>query len=308
MEYMTEDPRQTACAPCSAHRKPAILLRGVGQIMLQPSAITGAFFLAGILMGSGPSPVAATICGAALGQLGGLLLRAREGWISDGLFGFNGALAGLAIAVRFDPSILSLLLICTGAIVATILMKVALEREFPAYTAPFVIASWITWSLGSTLGLSAPVPTTSWGHLSDLPFAPLAGIGQVMFQAEPCAGLLFLGGVLLCPISICSGITGLFSGLRAVTFTFGGSLLGQILAAACGAGTDTLMLGIYGYNGALTALAVSMFAKTPWWPFIFAWLSTIILCVFQFEGWPPFTAPFVIATWIALVSARRFPI
>src|SRR5687767_4272667 len=80
------------------------LLRGIGQIMLQPSAATGLLFMAGIALGSA-AQAAAALSGAVLGYLYGRLVGSRGEWQAEGLFGFNACLVALAVAVIFEPSL-----------------------------------------------------------------------------------------------------------------------------------------------------------------------------------------------------------
>ncbi|MDE7407841.1 MAG: urea transporter, partial [Muribaculaceae bacterium] len=80
-----------------------ILCRGVAQVMLQESPLTGVLFLAGILAGSsgyGGSGHMAVFVGA----LGALLLvipisgdQWRSGNYVRGLYGFNDVLVGCAV-------------------------------------------------------------------------------------------------------------------------------------------------------------------------------------------------------------------
>jgi urea transporter len=60
--------------------------------------------------------------------------------IEAGLFGYNGALAALALAQRFarQPA-----LIAAGVVLATLLQPGLTLLGLPALTAPFVIACWL---------------------------------------------------------------------------------------------------------------------------------------------------------------------
>ena len=77
-----------------------IVLRGAGQVMFQPSAWSGLFFMAGIFWGAYSSHTPEVAWGAVLG----LLVSTLTGyWIDmpsedgrQGLWGFNGVLVGCA--------------------------------------------------------------------------------------------------------------------------------------------------------------------------------------------------------------------
>jgi urea transporter len=72
---------------------PIVLLRGSGQILFQPSALTGAAFL---LLVRWQSPPAAGACIAGLfgATLSAMLLERSSAAYADGSGGFNGALLG----------------------------------------------------------------------------------------------------------------------------------------------------------------------------------------------------------------------
>lgn len=75
---------------------PIALLRGSGQILFQPSALTGAVFLLSVLW---QSPLAAGACLSGLlgATLSARLLERSSAAYADGAGGFNGALLGLAL-------------------------------------------------------------------------------------------------------------------------------------------------------------------------------------------------------------------
>ena len=76
------------------------MLRGMGQVMFQPSAWTGLLFLAGIIWGSCANRTGIVAWGAlvavAVSTLTGRLLRLPEDDGTQGLWGFNGVLVGCA--------------------------------------------------------------------------------------------------------------------------------------------------------------------------------------------------------------------
>jgi urea transporter len=72
---------------------PIVLLRGSGQILFQPSALTGAAFLLLVLWQSPPA-AGACIAGLFGATLSAMLLERSSAAYADGSGGFNGALLG----------------------------------------------------------------------------------------------------------------------------------------------------------------------------------------------------------------------
>ena len=129
----------------------------------------------------------------------------------------------------------------------------------------------------------------------------LRGIGQVMLQDNSYAGLLFLVGILW------------NSPLFAI-----GALLGTSVSTATalllGADRTTVRAGLYGYNGALVAIALLYFLRPDaltWGCVVLAAAGTTILqAAFarMLDTWklPALTAPFVLVSLCAFLAAARF--
>jgi len=87
-----------------------IIFNGFSQIMLQENAITGMLFLLGIFYNS-----VAMGTGALLGVLAGtstaFIFRYSKKDIQRGLYGFNGALAGIGIILFFGFNASSVVLV-----------------------------------------------------------------------------------------------------------------------------------------------------------------------------------------------------
>lgn len=129
----------------------------------------------------------------------------------------------------------------------------------------------------------------------------LRGIGQVMFQNNIYSGILFLGGIFY--NSWLLGLAALFGTIISTTTA-------QILKYP----KEDIQNGLYGFNGTLTGIAVLCFfeinAATVLAIIIGAALSTFIMHYLK-KITPPFTAPFVIATWFVIYSLLfvfKFPL
>lgn len=272
------------------------LLRGFGQIMLQASAVTGTLFILGIGVGS-LTMLMGALLGALSGLLGAWLLRFDIGAISQGLYGFNAALVGLAMFFFHAPSAMLTGLVVAGAILSTLLMHVMRLKaaSVPPLTAPFVLSTWLMLFVASRLQLPLQLPA---GVLESADIeagyflAVLSGVGQVMFQNSWVVGLLFLTGLAL-------------HSCRAAAWAALGSWLGLLFARWLGFPEVSAALGIYGFNAALVAIALTArFGDN-----VFPKLLGIVLSVwmtreFQMATIPALTLPFVLATWMVLAGAR----
>lgn len=272
------------------------LLRGFGQVMLQASALTGLLFMVGIGVGSLPMLVGALV-GALSGLLSAHLLRFDTSAISQGLYGFNASLVGLALFFFHAPNAMLTGLVVAGAILSTLLMHVMRLRlaSVPPLTAPFVLSTWLMLFVASYLQLPLQLPAgvlesadIEAGHF----LAMLSGVGQVMFQNSWVAGLLFLTGLAL-------------HSRRTAAWAALGSWFGLLFARWLGFPEASVALGIYGFNAALVAIALT----TRFGNNVFPTLLGILLSVwmtreFQVATIPALTLPFVLATWMILAGAR----
>lgn len=271
------------------------VLTGLGQIMLCQSMVTGICFLAGMLLYS-PQMAGAAVAGCAIATIVAASLKYDPDDIKKGLFGFNGALVGIAMLYFFAPGIGSIALLIAGAAVSAVVMKGMQQiKQFatPAYTAPFVLVTWGAWAIGTKMLVLVDAISLQGTMLRDSPAGLLHGIGQVMFQDESASGLLFLVGVLIALRT---------KGLWAL----GGSAVSGLLAFTVGAPLIAIEHGLYGYNGSLASLATRDDRPTLVAPVLAAALTVPILYALQALGLPPLTAPFVLATWITRMLLPRF--
>jgi urea transporter len=261
-------------------------LTGAGQIMLQKNAATGAIFIAGIAWNSLASALGALL-GLGVATFTALWLRYGPLKTENGIYGFNGALVGIAAFQFLAPGISAVLLAAVGAAASTVAMRWMMRRFLlPAFTAPFVLITWLLLGGGSLLGImrrGLEIPA------SDLHFAAgvLQGIGQVMFQQSVVSGALFLAGIACCS-------------WRAAVRALVGSVIGCAVAVVAQLPPAQISAGLFGYNSVLVALALR-----AWWPAALGAALTVPLAVaLQKLGIAPLTAPFVLATW-AIAAAWR---
>ncbi|MCX6771725.1 MAG: urea transporter [Candidatus Micrarchaeota archaeon] len=272
---------------------PETLLRGMGQIMLQDNALTGALFLLGILINSWIMFVGA-LFGVAAGTLAAVLLGYKKKGIECGLYGFNGALVGIALFFFLVPDAAVLLLVVAGAALSSIVMNYMHERKMSPYTFPFVLSAWACLAAASLTGFAAFLPQ----HAPSVPFDPIAALstslGQVMFQQNVFTGLLFLAGLLA-------------SSRFAAAYGMIGAIAGTAAALLFGFPAALAGIGIYGYNAVLSGIA---FCGRGWKDLPFALcaavLSTLFVFAIQSTGISVLTSSFVFATWIVLMFRKKF--
>lgn len=127
------------------------------------------------------------------------------------------------------------------------------------------------------------------------------GIGQVMLQNNSWAGLIFLAGIFYNSALFGTGV-------------IVGTTVSTLTARAFSVGSTQIRDGLFGFNGALVAIALLYFLH----PDPLAWAYVIIACavstilmaallgLFDSSGLPALTAPFVVTTLLFVLASVRF--
>jgi urea transporter len=268
-----------------------VVLRGAGQIMFQENAGTGLLFLIGIALAS-PLMALGGLVGTALGTLTAQVLRYHRKDIEDGLYGFNASLVAIAVWFFHPLSTLSLVLLILGCTVSTpVAWLMRRYCRFPAYTAPFIITTWIVLGLAKQLQLPEYPPAKTIYHPLNLFAAVFEGMAEVMFQANVHTGFLFLLAIAV-------------NNWRHAIVAFLGTVVGSLLSVYHNDPSGAISIGIYGYNSALAAMAVYLWRRSLLLPILAAVVATIITEFFPFVRLPTLTAPFVLASWAILAVGR----
>lgn len=129
----------------------------------------------------------------------------------------------------------------------------------------------------------------------------LRGIGQIMFQNNSYTGILFLIGIF-------------YNSTQSGLMTFFGASISTITAFILGSDSSLIKNGVFGFNGALTAIALATFLPfslpTLVYITIASAMSTIIMSalirLFSFIKMPVLTAPFVFVTLCFLLGYVHF--
>ncbi|WP_175744979.1 urea transporter [Burkholderia ambifaria] len=269
-----------------------ILLRSIGQIVLQANAFTGAMLVAALAL-TDLRLACAALVSAAAANVTAVLTGAERRAVEQGLHGFNGALAAL-VAVVFAPAPLALVLAPLAAIGAALVQRamrtpLAKWRQCP-YSSPCLAATalWLPFvAMQHASGVATdPAPT-----LSSVAAALLSGVAQTAFAQGAWAGMLIVAGIAI-------------ASRRAAAFALGGAIVSTVLLVALGAGDTGFTDGLLGFNGALAALALmSRGTRTA---LAAVALAALIQWLAMRADVPALTAPFALASWITVAVARRF--
>lgn len=265
-------------------------LRGVGQVMFQGHAATGLLFLIGLFVAASPTAVGAVI-GAAIGPAVAYALKFDRQEITDGIYGFNPVLVGVASFFYLKPVPLTWALAVAGCVLATVVTYLMRRfLKFPTYTAPFIVCTWALLLLahglaGTSIDLKpAPPQYAPHGFFE----AVLTGAAEVMFGANIVTGALFLIGIAV-------------SNWRHGVVALLGSVVGTATAYYHHDPDVTISIGIFGYNAVLAAIAALLWRRSLTFALLAAFVSVPLTEFFpQALGVPPLTAPFVLAAWAVI--------
>ena len=266
-----------------------IVLKGLGQIMLQENPVTGFLFLVGIFYGSltmGAAALLATVCGTATA----LLLKYDKSEIEQGLYGFSAALVGVAVLLFLKPLLLSWVLIIIGSSLATIMQHFFIKRNIPVFTLPFVLVTWAVILLSRsyfTEIMSEPSSATA----STINYLTVGfkGYGQVIFQDNLVTGLLFFIAVFISsPIAALYGLAG--------------GIVSAMIALQFSVPISEISIGLFSYNAVLCAIVFAgTQIKDGIWVLISVLLSFIVSLFMAKYHLIPLTFPFVLASFITLL-------
>jgi urea transporter len=293
------------------------LLRGFGQVMFQNSPLTGLLFMIGLFIGGAEIGFYALL-GTAVSTLTAHLFGVPISAIKAGVFGYNGALVGVALTYYLADNVMLPFYVVgaasVSAIVAAALGNVLSTWQLPALTGPFVATTGL-FALG-IYGFNQLAPAAG----SPLPTAPMVtsgsraaldgmliweglfrGISQVFLQNGVLIGAIFLLGILSS-----SRIDGLMAAV--------GSAVGLLVGWVLGIDAGSLALGLMGYNAALTMMALGgLFYILDRHSVILALLAaatSVVVTVALSASVAPFggniyTAPFLVTSWV-FIAAKPF--
>jgi len=274
-------------------------LHSFSQVMLQENMITGLLFLVSIGLSSSTmllGSILATVSALVVAKFCKFDLTA----VQAGLYGFNAVLIGIAVFYFLPVSSTSLAFAIFGGALSSLLMHLMKTRlaNIPTLTTPFILTTWLIWGLIDYAGLGTIIPSYLSGvntiTLADFFLATLRGIAQVMFQDSWLSGAIFL-----CALALSSS--------KAAVWALTGSLVGMLIAFVLSFSQGTIVLGVYGFNACLVAIALAArYPKKYWLRILGILVSVLLTYAFEQVTLPALTAPFVMTTWlmIAMIKIR----
>lgn len=271
-------------------------LRGMGQIMLQNSAWTGALFLIGILYNSREmfwGAVMGMVCATAAA----IYAKYKKSDIDAGLYGFNGVLVGIALVFFYGLNFEISIAIAIFSALSTYIMHFMHEKNLSPYTFPFVLSAWASIFLINYFNIVElrEISQVAYVNMQSLNiFTGISmGLGQVMFQASIMSGIIFFLGLLI-------------HSRRSAFWGLSGSVLGLFIAYLSTVGVEPMNIGLFGFNAVLCAIAFSNEKKYRYLYVVIAvFLSVLIMQVFDSNNLIALTAPFVFATWITMFIRHK---
>ncbi|NVK42171.1 MAG: urea transporter [Oceanospirillaceae bacterium] len=271
------------------------LLCSFSQVLFQNRRRCGAILLLAITIES-PQLLAGALAGCIAALTGARISGFDRQRLRAGHYGFNGALIGLGVVALAGLSSATLSLIGLFGLLSAPLMEWQLRRfPLPPYTSVFILLGWCAWALLPTEPALPMSPTAS------LPLtlqSVILGLGQVLFLGTPVAAMLVL-------LALALGST------RDCGWALVGALTGTLVAGGLSVAAGDLQQGLYGFNAALAAVALSLrFGHQPLLILAGGALSTLLQPLLAQCGIPPFTAPFVLSCWLiglmaSILQSRR---
>jgi len=270
-----------------------ITLRGIGQVFLQNNTLTGLIFLIGIFYNSWIFGLGA-ILGNIISTFSAKIFKYSKEDIENGLYGFNGTLVGIATFYFFGFNFVTILAVLFGSILSSVIMHY-INKKIPAFTAPFVISTWIIIFIITFLNISSLISSPFMqSNFFNLFSSVSKGFGQVMFQENIITGILFFIGILI------NSRISAFSALY-------GSLIGSLFAILISLPINSINIGLFGYNAVLCAIALENTNKKQTFMFVTFAIILSVLINFSFNKIEiiSLTAPFVLATWIIIFIKNK---
>jgi urea transporter len=225
--------------------------RGLGQVIFLNSSKSGNVILFSLALAD-PSLAAFSALGAIASTSTARLIGLDNPAWKDGLWGYNGALVGCAASVfgGFVPFAIAGTVV--GA-VATPVVSASLKNamSMPQWTWSFNIVT-LTVLMQTRPLLSANSESVADGIVEkaipfwDVALSPLAGISQIFVVPSHLAGVGIVAAI------------GMYSPKLAL-HALGGSVTGCMVGMMLGADVSDVALGLFGYNSALTSMAVGTF-------------------------------------------------
>ncbi|KAL4630052.1 urea transporter 2-like isoform X1 [Arapaima gigas] len=284
------------------------VLRGAAQVMFVNNPLSGLIIFAGLILQNRWWALNGFI-GTLSATISALILKQNRGAIAAGLYGYNGILVGLLMAVFSNKGdwywwllFPNIIMSMACPIVSSALASINSRWDLPVFTLPFNILVCLhmvaTGHYNSYFPQVLIQPRTTpvnitWSELNvTLLFRSIpVGIGQVYGCDNP-----WTGGIFIIALFISSPITCIHATI--------GSAVGMVSGLALAAPFENIYFGLWGYNCVLACIAIGgMFLALTWQvhllavacAFFCAYLSSAIANVMATFGLPACTWPFCLS-------------
>jgi len=269
-----------------------LVLRSCSQLCFQTNELTGLCFLAAVLVAS-PIAAAYMLIAAIIAPGGRMLLGERGPVLATGLPGLNPCLIAVSLPAFFQTGWTNLgmwgvLLACVAIAVVLVRILVAV-LPFPILALPFLIIFWVLHALVPHIDVLQPI---AFGATEPAAFHPLTAVifslGQAVFSPTILSGMLFIAGMFL-------------SDRRHALIALLGGVIGTFVSYYRDVDPASVNLGLYGFNGVLTAVSVFVICGGRLRLAVLgALLATIMMPAIADLGLQTQSAPFVFTTWLVL--------
>ena len=277
-------------------------LVGIGQIFLQDNGWSGLLITIGMFFSHWTLGVTCFL-GSLIGTLTAKALKAKDGDIEFGLYGFNASLAYMCVMFTFatndahatlnGANPLLWALGAVAAVIATVIMHVFVTKGWTAFTFPFVVTCWVLcWAFAkyNVLGLEQTTPALpDYTGTVNAITTPFYGWAEVNFGANFLTGVFIFLGLAISSPSVAMWGT--------AAATLGGLFAHYVL----GVDANTLANGIYSFSPILVACAFVTKSGVSRADFIYIVVGVLLAVLIHYgvnQIMATYTIGFIVATWI----------
>ena len=277
-------------------------LVGIGQIFLQDNGWSGLLITIGMFFSHWTLGVTCFL-GALIGTLTAKALKAKEGDIEFGLYGFNASLAYMCVMFTFatndahatlnGANPILWVLGAVAAVIATVSMHVFVTKGWTAFTFPFVVTCWVLcWAFAkyNVLGLEQTTPALpDYTGTVDAITTPFYGWAEVNFGANFLTGVFIFLGLAISSPSVAMWGT--------AAATLGGLFAHYVL----GIDANVLANGIYSFSPILVACAFVTKSGVSRADFVYIVVGILLAVLIHYgvsQFMATYTIGFIVATWI----------
>ncbi|MED6284374.1 hypothetical protein CHARACLAT_018681 [Characodon lateralis] len=296
------------------------VLRGAAQVMFVNNPLSGLIIFAGLILQNYWWALNGFV-GTLFATISALFLQQSRGAIAAGLYGYNGILVGLLMAVFSNAGdwywwllLPNIFMSMMCPIVSSALASINSRWDLPVFTLPFNILVCLHMVATGHYNHHFPqvliqprseLPNITWSEINvaKLFRSVPVGIGQVYGCDNP-----WTGGIFIISLFISSPITCAHAVL--------GSAVGMVSGLALSAPFEDIYFGLWGYNCVLACIAIGgMFYALTWRVHLLAitcalfcaYLGSAIANVMSRFGLPACTWPFCLSalTFLLLTTGTK---